>query len=195
MTNKSGTLKYSAFCLLMAVLAVPGMGVVAKAGLRAPAEPTGKLTVVGKVTVDGKPAASGDVFKSGGVTTTAKGSSAVVSLGKLGRVEVSESSTMKISFTDSSIIGSLDHGRANTTAAKGTAANISIKDGEVVANGTEATAFTVDTESGNVCVIVQRGQVEWHAGAKVTKIAKGKHFSIGKPCNFKLGKGGGNSGE
>lgn len=186
MNSKTGTFKYAAFCLLMAVLAVSGMGVLASARLRSQANPDGKLTVVGKVTVDGQPAASGDVFKSGSTVTTAKGSSFVVSLGKLGRVEVLPSSTMKISFTDSSITGVLDAGSTNITAAKATSANISTKEGEVVADGTVATAFRIRTS--NSCVGVRTGQVELHAGAKVTKIAAGTSASTsgkpnGKPCS------------
>lgn len=102
-----------------------------KAATRSKAKPAGILTVVGKVTVNGKPAATGDVIKSGSTTSTAAKSSSVVSIGKLGRVEVSESSTAKISFTASRISSALDHGRVKITAAKRMAANISIKGGEV----------------------------------------------------------------
>jgi 2-keto-4-pentenoate hydratase len=47
----------------------------------------GELTVTGKVRVNGQPAATGDIVSSGSTVETAKGSSAVVNLGKLGRVE------------------------------------------------------------------------------------------------------------
>ena len=47
---------------------------------------TGDLVVTGQVTVNGQPAVSNSTLTSGAVITTAKASSAVVSLGKLGRV-------------------------------------------------------------------------------------------------------------
>src|SRR5688500_2087749 len=51
--------------------------------------PVGDLSVVGEVTVNGSVASTGDIVASGStVQTTGQNSSAVVSLGKLGRVEV-----------------------------------------------------------------------------------------------------------
>src|SRR5215216_2561211 len=67
--------------------------------------PTGDLSVVGEVSVNGTSAISGATVFSDSTVTTAKGSSAVVSLGKLGRVELLPGTTMKISFTDTSITG------------------------------------------------------------------------------------------
>lgn len=69
----------------------------------AQAEKVGRLRVAGTVKVNGQPAATGDIVASGSTVETAKGSSAVVSLGKLGRVEVHEGSTAKLDYDDSSI--------------------------------------------------------------------------------------------
>ena len=61
----------------------------------------GHLTVVGTVKVNDKPAATGDIVASGSSVETAKGSSAVVSLGKLGRVESLPETRMKLRYSDS----------------------------------------------------------------------------------------------
>src|SRR5204862_603199 len=114
--------------------------------------------------------------------TTAKGSSAVVSLGKLGRVELLPGSTMKIRFSESSIGGSLDAGRAKITGPQGTSTRISIKNGEVVADGSVATAFSLSTDAGNSCLRVSTGFVELHAGTRIEKIAAGKSAAIRTPC-------------
>ena len=184
MRTTTGAFKYAGFCLLTAVLALSAMLVPASATLRNQADPTGKLTVVGKVSVDGQPAATGDILKSGSSATTAKGSSAVVCLGKLGRVEVLPSSTMKISYTDSSFAGTLDAGRANISATKGTSASISIKDGEVVADGSVATAFSLTTDHGSTCVKVTVGHVDLHTSRRVERITAGRRASIGIPCRM-----------
>lgn len=88
-------------------------------------EPIGQLTVTGKVTVNGQPAATGDIVAPGSTVQTAKGSSAVVSLGKLGRVEALPDTKMKLRFDDSSISILLGSGRVRVSTGPGVAATIS----------------------------------------------------------------------
>jgi ferric-dicitrate binding protein FerR (iron transport regulator) len=181
MNSKPGTLKFLTFCITMMVGAASGTALPATAARRAQEQPSGKLAVTGKVSVDGKSAASGDIFNSSSTATTAKGSSAVVSLGKLGRVEVLPSSIMKLSFGASSITGWLYAGRASVTKEKGVSANVSTRHGEVIADGAEAAGFTLNMECGNTVVSVVSGQVELHANGKITKVAAGSRGSLGTP--------------
>ncbi len=60
--------------------------------------PVGHLTVVGMVKVNGQPAATGDTVASGSSVETGPRSSAVVSLGKLGRVEAQAETRMKLRY-------------------------------------------------------------------------------------------------
>jgi ferric-dicitrate binding protein FerR (iron transport regulator) len=87
-------------------------------------EPMGLLTVVGKVRLNGQPAATGDIVSSGSTVETAKGSSAVVSLGKLGRVEALPETRMKLRFDDDSISILLDTGSVRVSTAPAVAATI-----------------------------------------------------------------------
>jgi uncharacterized Zn-binding protein involved in type VI secretion len=104
-------------------------------------EPIGLLTVTGRVTVNGQPAATGDIVSSGSTVETAKGSSAVVSLGKLGRVEALPETRMKLRFKlpagdeetrtyeDSTISILLDSGSVRVQTGPGVSANITTKNG------------------------------------------------------------------
>ena len=65
--------------------------------------PTGNLSVVGEVSVNGVKGVTGNLVFPNSRVHTAKGSSAVVSLGKLGRVEATESTTMFLTFDEESI--------------------------------------------------------------------------------------------
>ena len=125
---------------------------------------TGKIflqQVDGTVTVNGRPAAKGDEFSSGGSVTTAKGSSAVVSLGKLGRVEVLPESTMKLSFTGSRItIRMLDAGRVRVSSSSGTAVTATTKDGETTGDSSVKNEMVIDTRCGNTTVFVRTGRVD-----------------------------------
>lgn len=87
-------------------------------------EPIGQLTIVGKVLVNGQPATSGDVLASGGTIQTAKGSSAVVSLGKLGRLEVLGDTKMVLRFGETSVEAMLDSGRVRLSSSTGVTATV-----------------------------------------------------------------------
>lgn len=184
MKNSFPDSKHFAFGMLALIVAVsiiaslPGSA----AALDPPQlEAKGALTVTGMVKVDGKPAATGDIFNSSSTATTAKGSSAVVSLGKLGRVEVLPSSNMKLSFSSASITGWLRSGGASILKAEGVAANFSTTEGEIIANSLAAAEFTIDRECDNTTVSVRSGEVELHAKGKVTKVAAGSQGSLGNP--------------
>ena len=87
-------------------------------------QPVGHLTVVGKVIVNGQPATTGDVFATGGTIQTSKGSSAVVSLGKLGRVEVLPETKMVLRFAETSVDAMLDAGRVRLSSSTGVTATV-----------------------------------------------------------------------
>jgi ferric-dicitrate binding protein FerR (iron transport regulator) len=142
-------------------------------------QPSGQLTVTGTVKVNGSAVGNGFTLSSGSKTTTAKGSTAVVSLGKLGRVELLPSSSANISFDGGSIKVALESGRVRVSSGSGIAARISTKDGEAVANATEDNSFTVDTTCGNTLVLVQSGRVELRAGGTVKQIAAGGQDTAG----------------
>jgi len=91
-------------------------------------EQIGQLTVVGMARVNGQPAATGDIVSSGSTVETAKGSSAVVSLGKLGRVEALPETRMKLRYDATSISILLDAGSVRVSTGPGVAATISRAD-------------------------------------------------------------------
>lgn len=142
--------------------------------------PTGDLSVVGEVSVNGTSAISGATVFSDSTVTTAKGSSAVVSLGKLGRVEVLPESSVKLSFTETGVTGMLDSGRVRVSSSSGVAATITTKDGMAVADTNQPNVFMVDVECGNTIVSTQSGKVELRAGNSVKQIAAGSQDTAGQ---------------
>ncbi len=142
-------------------------------------QPSGQLTTTGKVKVDGHDVGNGFTVTTGSTTTTAKGSSAVVSLGKLGRVEVFPSSSVNLDFDNGGIKVKLEAGRVRVSSGSGTSASVSTRDGEVVADSSAENTFTVDTECGNTVVSTQTGKVELRAGGTVKQIAAGSQDTAG----------------
>ncbi len=172
------------FCLTLAFLAgmsnlaLPATGVEEQVGL---------LTVTGTVTVNGKPAATGDIVVAGSEVKTAKGSSAVVSLGKLGRVEAMPSTTMKLRYD----IHTTTHSLASIAILLGDGSvRVSTDEGMVnVESGLTATrasllreqnVFTVDATCGNTLVSVEKGKVELRFGYNVKQIAAGSQDTAGQ---------------
>lgn len=176
MINKTWSRKFVAMSVAAAVLSVSSMLTLASPGAR-----SGELSVSGDVTVNGQKAISGGTIFSDSVIVTAKDSSATVSLGKLGRVELLANTSVRLSFADNSILGLLDSGRARISSPAGVSVNLTTKDGTVMVDGSQATSFTASTENGNTTVSTQIGLAELRSGTTVTKIAAGESGVAGTP--------------
>lgn len=138
------------------------------------------LQVQGEVTVNGAAAVSGANFSSDSTVTTAARSSAVVSLGKLGRVEVLPDSTMKLNFGDPNVsVAMLDAGRVRVSSSSGVNASVNTKDGNIRTTANQRNEFIVDTSCGNTFVSVKRGTVDLRTGDDVKQVAAGNQDSAG----------------
>lgn len=176
MIKKTWSRKFVAVLVTAAILSVYSMLTLATTGPL-----TGELSVTGDVSVNSQKATSGGTIFSGSAIVTAKDSSAIVSLGKLGRVELAANSSLKLTFVNNSIVGVLDAGRARVSTAAGVSVNVTTKDGAVVVNGTQATAFTVSTENGHTAVTTESGIAELKSGTTSTQIAAGDSGVAGTP--------------
>jgi hypothetical protein len=180
MISRTWSRKSIAFCLAVAVLSVYSMVVLATPGQLGQTGASGELSVSGQVTVNGQSAISGATVFTDSTLETAANSGATLSLGKLGRIELLPSTIMKISFTESGITAMLQSGRARVSVPAGISTMVNTKDGSVVADNTQADAFTIDTECGNTIVATQVGKVELRAGNKVSPIAAGSQDTAGQ---------------
>jgi hypothetical protein len=176
MINKTWSRKFLAIAVAAAVLSVSSMLTLASPGAR-----TAELSVSGDVTVNGQKAISGGTIFSDSVIVTAQNSSAVVSLGKLGRVELMAGTSIKLAFNDKGISGLLDSGRARVTTPAGVSVNLTTKDGSVMVDGSQATTFTANLQNGNTAVTTEIGAAELRSGSTVTKIAAGESGVAGTP--------------
>ena len=172
------------FCLTLALmagihLALPAAGANEQVGL---------LTVTGTVKVNGKPAATGDIVASGSEIQTAQGSSAIVSLGDLGRVEALPSTTMKMRYeefstghTSASVSVFLGNGSVRVSTVPGMDGNV--ETGTISARPStrkQQNVFTVDTRCGSALVSVAKGNVELRSGDTLKEIAAGGQDTIGR---------------
>lgn len=126
--------RIAALCLVLSIFATSTMFVLAAGNV------AGEIIVSGDkatVTLNGEKVFSGRTFFSSGVIATSD-SSAVVNLGKLGRVSIDPNSTVNLSFTENSISGEVVAGSARVLNNEGVTVNV---------KGTEADAASSSQNS------------------------------------------------
>jgi hypothetical protein len=186
MISKTWSRKSIAACVAVAVLSVYSMVVLAAPGAKA----SGELSVSGQVTVNGQKVISGGTLFSDSAILTADQSSALVSISKLGRVELAPNSSLRLSFADHSLTAMLETGSAHVSTLAGISVNLATKDGTVLVDGSQATSFTVSATRGRTSVATESGLAQFRAGDSVKQIAAGESATAGTPTPDKDDEGG-----
>ncbi len=112
--------------------------------IAAPANGDGEITVSGQVTVNGQPAVSSATLVSGSTVTTGADSSAIISLGSNGKVELLPDASVTLKFTDNSIVAMLQSGKIKVLNSAGIGSTVSTRSATVVADTGQSNSFTVD---------------------------------------------------
>ena len=138
-----------------------------------PPDTAGEITVTGQVTVNGQPAVSNSTILSGATIVAGPNSSAVISLGKTGRIEVSANSSLTLRFSDNSIVGILSDGKARVSNAAGVATTVTTKDTTVIADAGQASNFVVEVECSHTHVDTTSGLVTMREGTNDKQVVAG----------------------
>lgn len=153
-----------------------------------------EITVTGQVTVDGKTAVSNSTIVSGSTITSGTNSSAIINLGKLGRVELTPDTSISLRFQGNSIIAMLSTGKVRISNTAGTAATVTTKGATTIADTSQANVFTVDVGCGDTTKCAQTrvetftGLVTLKSGSSSKQVAAGTDETAGvaqtgcKPC-------------
>ena len=144
-----------------------------------PVDQTGEITVSGQVTVNGQAAVSNSTILSGAVIAAGSGSNAVVSLGKLGRVEVLADSSVTLIFSGNSIVATLSAGQTRVSTSAGVAATVTTKDATVVADSSQADNFLVQVECSHTHVDTTSGLVTMKMGSTDKQVVAGTSATAG----------------
>ena len=177
MISKTWSRKSIATVVAVAVLSVYSMVVLAAPGAKA----SGELSVSGQVTVNGQKVISGGTVFTDSTISTAAQSSASVNISKVGRVELSPNSNLRLSFAEKSITAMLETGSAQVSTLTGTTVNLTTKDGTVVVDGSQATSFTVSASRGRTSVATLSGIAQFKTGNTSKQIAAGESATAGTP--------------
>ncbi len=139
----------------------------------------GEITVTGQVTVNGQAAVSNSTIISGNTVATGPVSTAIISLGKAGRIEVMADSNIILNFSDNGITANLVAGKAKFSNAAGVATTVATKDVTVIADNSQADNFTVEVECSHTHVDTLAGLVTMREGTSDKQIAAGTSATAG----------------
>ena len=169
--------------------AIAFWSVTSMVALAAPKDITGDVTVSGQVTVNGQSVVSNSTIVSGSSITTGDNSTAVISLGKTGRVELLANSNITLKFTETGITGILSEGKARVSSTAGVATTITTKDAAIIADSGQANSFAVEVECSHTHVDTISGLVTMRSGTNDKQVAAGTDAVAGnlaqtgcKPC-------------
>jgi hypothetical protein len=166
----SKNLIYKSFTLLTAVAFWCVSSMVA---LAAPKDITGDITVSGQVTVNGQAVVSNSTIVSGSSIVTSDNSTAIISLGKTGRIELLANSNITLKFNETGITGILSAGKARVSNSAGVATTITTKDATVLADAGQANSFAVEVECSHTHVDTISGLVTMRTGSNDKQVAAG----------------------
>lgn len=154
-----------------------------------PKDAAGEITVSGHVTVNGQTAVSNSTVLSGSQIVTGADSSAIVSLGRTGRIEILANSSLTLSFSDNTIIGTLSEGKYRISNAAGVATTMATKNATVIGDTGQANNFLIEVECSHIHVDTTSGVVTMREGTKDKQVAAGTTATAGdltqtgcKPC-------------
>jgi hypothetical protein len=166
--------KFITLTTLVAVWTVYSM-----VALAAPTGSTAEISVTGQVTVNGQAAVSNSTVMSGSTIVTAADSTATVSIGKTGRLELSADSNLTLQFSDNSITGILSSGKVRVTNGAGVAATITTKDTVAIADASQSDTFVVEVECSHTHVDTDAGIVTMREGTNDKQIVAGTSGTAG----------------
>ncbi|MFN6963086.1 MAG: hypothetical protein ACK4S4_04895 [Pyrinomonadaceae bacterium] len=153
--------------------------VTSMVALAAPMDVTGEISVSGQVTVNGQTAVSNSTIMSGSTIATGADSSATVSLGKAGRVELLADSNLTLQFSENSIVGILSAGKVRVSNAAGVATTITTKDAVALADSSQANSFLVEVECSHTHVDAMTGMVTLREGTNDKQVVAGTNATAG----------------
>ena len=173
------------------VLAITVWCVYSMVALAAPKDMKGEITITGSVTVNGQSVVSNSTIDSGSTIITGANSTASISLGKAGRIELLANSNLTLRFTESSITAILNgsDGKVRVSDNAGIATTVTTKDGVSIADAGQANSFSVEVECSHTHLDAMSGLVTLRTGANDKQVAAGTDATAGnltqqgcKPC-------------
>lgn len=142
---------------------------------------TGQLTFAKQVTVNGKEASAGQTLFNGDRVRVAGLGSAVINLGKKGRIELGKDTEFVLSLSDDLIGGDLAWGCLGIIASTGTNTSVRTNKGVASSDGTEPDSYFLGQRGNQGRVIPSLGEAKFLVDGKAENIPVGSSLDIDAP--------------
>ncbi|MFN7928479.1 MAG: hypothetical protein U0Y68_11115 [Blastocatellia bacterium] len=155
----------------------------------------GFLATKGSVSLNSMNATSGATVFTGSQIKTSANSSATISLGNLGQVDLGADSELTLQIDSGIIGGHLRSGQATISASEGVIINVTTADGVAAADGKQPSVLTVDVTAGTTRVAAANCGATLTTNDHVEVIAAGQESSgpqgnqKGAPCECRDANG------
>ncbi|HEV7860060.1 MAG TPA: hypothetical protein VGO91_15690 [Pyrinomonadaceae bacterium] len=180
MTLKNYGRKTLALLFIVALLNLSSTALLAAPATERAAHPAGELIAMGLVRVDGVLMLSGATIISGSTIRTEEKDGAIISLGQLGRMELSPGAILRLDFDEEGFMGQLETGRLRVSLPPKAHGSILTREGRIVAQNEEAARFTVEVREGRTHVATEAGRVELQAGQRTQHLIAGQETLFSK---------------
>lgn len=127
---------------------------------------TGAVSARGSVTINGIAATSGSTVFSGNNIRTADRSSATVTLGKTGEIQLSQTSDLVLKMDASTVGGQLRSGHMTVIAPAGVAINVATPKGMTVTDGKKPAILSIDVVGNTTKVVAFKGEATINENGK-----------------------------
>ncbi len=145
------------------------------------APPTGQLSFAKQVTVNGKEASAGQTLFTGDRIRVSGLGSAVINLGRKGRIELGKDTEFVLSLSDDLIGGDMVYGCMGIIASTGTNTSVKTNKGVVRSDGTEPDSYFLGQRGNQGRVIPSLGEAQMLIDGKTESVGFGSSLDIDSP--------------
>ncbi len=168
--------------LLCIVVLVGNLFLQPLAAIAKTAPATGQLSYARQVTVNGKEATAGQTLFNGDRIRVSGLGSAVINLGKRGRIELGKDTEFVISLTDDLIGGEMAYGCLGIIASSGTNTSVKTNQGMVSSDGNEPNSYFLGQRGQQGRLIPSLGEAKMlMMDGKTESIPTGTSLDIDSP--------------
>jgi len=168
--NMSNLLKVIGFIAFLPLMAVP-------AWAQSSSKAKGEIVSASQAKINGFSAISGTTVFNNNRVITGQHGSAVINLGKLGRLEFGAETDMTLRLSEASIGGELRSNRVVVSARAGIAIAVNTAKSMVTTDGRQPAVLTIYVDGGSARVIAHVGEANIVPTGKEDRMAGGKELS------------------
>lgn len=176
LSSKRPTLSLICLAVLLGNLFLQPIAAIASASVL-----TAQLSFAKQVSVNGKEATAGQTLFNGDRVKVSGLGSAVINLGKRGRIELGKDTELILSITDDLIGGDMVYGCLGIIASTGTNTSVKTNQGVVSSDGNEPDSYFLGQRGAQGRVIPSLGEAKVMLDGKMEMIPTGSSLDIDSP--------------